>query len=230
MLEHVIHIATVILHVIVFGYVELKWSLGWVISCLLTLYLLVKRKSIIPPILCALEYSIANSGQKKVSYVCFLLLEWLYFTCTRGNETEVSVDFQPREQEIRKYLMAKDPSKLHKVDDWMVKYKGKEDELLRRLKSKYEITHHSDPRPTQDLPRVVTGWGSIHTNRDSQQREDDFSEEEDDDEQDCDEQVTQDLNRDKVVYYKRDDPIVLEAKRRAREGVLNRIRARKGYK
>jgi hypothetical protein len=152
-------------HVTLFGYMELKWSLflplllsshhflsrnsGWMISVSLALYLFYQRGTIFPTFLSLCGVILQFNQQEKLSYLFFFLLEAIFFFSSaksRQERNEIDselIQFKPYEAEIRQYLLQKDPSLLHKVDGLLVKYEGKEDELMRKLRSKYEITSHT---------------------------------------------------------------------------------------
>lgn len=76
-------------------------------------------------------------------YISFLLFFALVIYSTRHTDdsddnSEVNVDFKPYESEIRHFLMKTDPSKLHLVDDMLLKYRGDGEELLETLKEEYK--------------------------------------------------------------------------------------------
>jgi hypothetical protein len=76
-----------------------------------------KKRTYTSLVVLALEFLAYQKDQKKFSYLCFVVLGYIYMsTPDKVDDCETDeVVFKPYEQEIRKYLMAKDPSMLHKV-------------------------------------------------------------------------------------------------------------------
>jgi hypothetical protein len=161
LLEYLASLGALLAHVTLYGYFELKWLVnflhliifidslrqcGYLFTFLIAIYLLYQRKSFLPIIISSCGYFLSAYHHTKLSYAFFFMLEFLYFFGSQPKEIdEDSVQFKPYEKEIRQYLLKKDPSLLHKVDSLLVKYSGREDELMQKLKSKYEITSHSNP-------------------------------------------------------------------------------------
>jgi hypothetical protein len=122
---------------------------GWIFSVSLALYLFYQRGILFPTFLSICGVVLQFNQQEKLTYLFFFLLEISFFFSSgssRSQRNEIDseiVQFKPYEAEIRQYLLQKDPSLLHRVDGLLLKYEGKEDELMRKLKSKYEITSHT---------------------------------------------------------------------------------------
>lgn len=83
----------------------------------LTLITFMKKRTYSSLAVLALELLAYQADQKKISYLCFVVLGYIYMsTPDKVDDSETDeVIFQPYEQDIRKYLMSKDPSMLHKV-------------------------------------------------------------------------------------------------------------------
>lgn len=78
---------------------------------------------------------------KYVSYCFFMMLAIFSTVISSGDSPDVDddVQFKPYESEIRKFLMRRDPSKLHLVDDMLIKYNDDGKELLAVLQKEYDI-------------------------------------------------------------------------------------------
>lgn len=221
------------LQVALFGYLELKYNSGLYAAGILAFLLVWKKKIYWGLLIVALEAFAYETDHKKISYICFMVLMYMYISHpdpVSGADIESSdeVAFRPYEVEIRKYLMQKDPSLLHKVDDYLTKYQGREDELLGRLKSKYEIKEHTEQsrtprsqplaasRPTNQTPNSG-GWGSIFSpSTEYKQSPDTFHSSDDESEEEEDEPPVR-LTREEMLE---------NAKRRARENMARRVEAR----
>lgn len=118
---------------LLFAYVEILFESGWVVAAGLALYLL-RRNCILLPILGLIIYAFAGYLQAKPIYVAtFVLLESVLFQSSNHKEDDTKVSMKPHETEIRSLLYRSNPAKLHKVDNMLVKYQGRELELLTKL-------------------------------------------------------------------------------------------------
>lgn len=59
---------------------------------------------------------LSTTNHQKLSYLFFIILEIVYINRSSHYVKEPEVTFKSYEQEIRQYLMKKDPSVLYKVD------------------------------------------------------------------------------------------------------------------
>jgi hypothetical protein len=162
LMKYLTSLGAILAHVTLYGYIELKWFVnllspqffptsfffrqcGYLFTFLIALYLLYQRKSFLPIILSSCGYLLSSYHHTKLSYAFFFMIEFLYFFGSQPKEIDHEIiQFKPYEREIRQYLLKKDPSLLHKVDNLLVKYSGREEELMQKLRSKYEITSHSN--------------------------------------------------------------------------------------
>lgn len=153
LLDYGVTFAITLSQVLVFGYVEYRWESGWIVSLLIALYLFIQRGTFIPTMISLGGLVMTNINQPKIGYTFFFILELIYvFGKNHKVGESEDVHFNPHEKKIRQYLLKKDPSMLSRVDNLLSKYSGREDELLRKLRSKYEITKHTAPRTLSPEP------------------------------------------------------------------------------
>lgn len=90
-----------------------------------------------------LELVLVYFKMHHLSYICFFIIISRYFygitihASEQSDSSDDTVEFQPYESEIRKFLMKKDPSKLHLVDAMLKKYDYNGKELLAVLHEEY---------------------------------------------------------------------------------------------
>ena len=86
-------------------------------AVILTLIILWKKRVYLALVVFLIELLALQIDHKKFSYMCFIALLLIYMTSPDPvSETECDeVIFKPHEEKIRKYLMQKDPSMLHRV-------------------------------------------------------------------------------------------------------------------
>lgn len=143
-------IAVVVLVAFSYGYVEALCERGYAVAIFFGICLMWRRKySFLPMILTIIHGSSISpdyghalwgpSMMPRVQLGSFIgLLLWSLFM-EQGEEDDTLVKFRPYEEEIRQFLLEKDPSLLSRVDSLLIKYKGKERQLLQKLKAKYSV-------------------------------------------------------------------------------------------
>lgn len=135
---------------ILFGYVEHQFEVGYVVTLLLSLTLFKKGSRI------ALLLGIAQIGLMFFkllypNYIIFLLLEFVLLFALPKNDDGLTITMKPYEKEIREFLYKHDPSVLHEVDSRLSEFQGKEYEYYELLLSKYSSDDNSDVDSDDDV-------------------------------------------------------------------------------
>lgn len=140
-----------------YGYLQITTHNGYVLSILIGLYFLYYRnlKILVFLFLCLNFAGIYFSNEYYLFFGFLSMILTLFITKYQLTD-DTFVKMKPYEKEIRQFLFIHNPSKLHKVDDWLVKYAGREKTLIENLKAKYlkppspEPTPESSPEPTPE--------------------------------------------------------------------------------
>lgn len=138
-------VATSIL--LAYGYVEAFSQRGYVVTLTFGLYLVWKCKYFLLPLIFATmhmlavsshpEFRINSARNQEIRLGSFAILILISLFLEQREEDDTIVKFRPYEEEIRQFLLDTEPALLSRVDSLLVKYKGKEKQLLQKLKAKY---------------------------------------------------------------------------------------------
>lgn len=148
---------------LLYGYFQWLNNSGMIVGIVLSLY--VARGSRWFGKVVAIAYLASLWHQNDLlQFALFVALDALLLVLPASqSEDDTLVQFRPYEEEIRQYLFKADPSVLHKVDTWLDKYRGRETELLRKVKEKYPGAKKQDTstpsRPTSMPPPSTTKTG-----------------------------------------------------------------------
>lgn len=131
-----------------YGYVEVFSKRGYVVVLAFGALLTWKCKYFILPLMFTASYfmtliqhpslaAIFLNNNQEIKLFSFVMLLLISLFLEQREEDDTVVEFRPCEEEIRQYLLERDPSLLPRVDSLLIKYKGKERQLLQKLKVKY---------------------------------------------------------------------------------------------
>lgn len=90
-----------------------------------------------------------------------------------GRDDDAKVQFAPHEQRIRQLVRRHEPSQLHRVDDWLSDYCGRENELFRILEEEY-ARHSQEGSSKRSSTTVVVGMQQVAENISSLHLDDNF--------------------------------------------------------
>jgi len=152
---------------LVYGYFQSFGNSGFIVGVPLGLMLIFRRNWW--SALCVMAYlSSLFFDNEHLRFLGFISLLSVHCFISSSDSELTSVKFAPYEEEIRQYLFKTDPSVLHKVDGWLKKYKGKESELLSKVKAKYgnnvlasPLQSPSFPSPTIQNPTSTKRQGFV---------------------------------------------------------------------
>jgi hypothetical protein len=123
---------------ILYGYVEKIFQYGIIVAIALSLYLMryvcLKRSLFLLAIHLLAHYY----EYRVVVFISFYFMDALYFFGGNKNDDDTFVKLQPYEKEIRQLLFKYNPEALGRVDSLLLKYKGRERDLLKKIRDKYE--------------------------------------------------------------------------------------------
>lgn len=143
----ILSISAMLFVVLTYGYIEAISGRGYVVAILFGLYLAWSSKYFFMPLLftvlqilsavdgVTLLYNFDHRAEIRLCSFGALLLISLFLEQRERDDTVVS--FRPYEEDIRQFLMERDPNLLPRVDSLLIKYKGKEKQLFQKLQAKY---------------------------------------------------------------------------------------------
>jgi hypothetical protein len=169
MFLRLLHVIGGIFSLLVYGYCELtfQYGAGIVISAAIAWLMFRKGLYWYPFVLLATEAALkaaiiytdfVDTETKKAAYVPFFLL-LLYAIYNANYIEEPFIYYRPKEKEIRQLLFKHDHKELHKVDKLLDGYRGREGELLEKLKNRY-ITKTDSKRSSFNNLGFGSPWGS----------------------------------------------------------------------
>jgi hypothetical protein len=121
---------------VAFGYVEKISERGYVVIILLWLYL-ASSQLFFSTFLLGLYYYFTKNGLLEYRFMVFLTMLVLLSISPSGENDDAKVNFKKYEEEIRQLYLRYNPEMLPKVDGILVKYRGRERELIQQLRQKY---------------------------------------------------------------------------------------------
>jgi hypothetical protein len=121
-----------------FGYMELQYQAGFVVTTLLGLYLFRNGIRVTSPLLVLASFVAAYFQVKILSLVLFLVLNCILLFADFKASDDTKVALRPYEAEVRQILFKNDPSQINTVDSLLDSHKGREKELVENLKKQYE--------------------------------------------------------------------------------------------
>lgn len=142
-----ISLSAMLFVVLTYGYIEAISGRGYVVAIVFGLHLAWSSKYFFLPLLftvlqglSAVEgidflQDIGHRAEIRLCSFAALLLISLFLEQRERDDTIVS--FRPYEEDIRQFLMERDPNLLPRVDSLLIKYKGKERQLFQKLQAKY---------------------------------------------------------------------------------------------
>jgi hypothetical protein len=151
MIEGLVKLLTASCVLLLFGYVQHQYEMGYVVTFMLSLYLF-KKGSYIALLLGFVQIGFLYYKLLCPNYVVFLLLEGVFLVLLPNKDDDLTIKMKPYEKEIRQFLLEHDPSVLHEVDSWLSKFEGKEDEYYELLLNKYS----NDDNDSNDDDRYIS--------------------------------------------------------------------------
>jgi len=143
---------------LLFSYLEHQLSLGVVAAGLLALVLWRQRCwRWFAALLFAAEVYLLHTDRKYYSFLPFLLLELVAICCNPVPDPTVIKQWRPYEKEIRQFLMANDPTVLHRVDDALDEYAHREEELYRLLLQSHATRRRNAASSSSSSSSVAAG-------------------------------------------------------------------------
>ncbi|RYH22228.1 hypothetical protein EON65_19545 [archaeon] len=162
-LSAIVNLVHVIAFFLLYGYLQKSADAGYLLVFGIGSYMcILNRKALL---FFAIYVASWWMQMEYLQFISFLCIEAFYLFAVGGTLDDATVKLQPFEKEIRQFLFKADPSKLHKVDSLLSKYKGKESELLRKLKTKY--SSEDNLKSPQSAPPSSTKASSSKALQDS---------------------------------------------------------------
>jgi hypothetical protein len=135
-----------------FGYMELQYQAGFVVTTLLGLYLFRNGIRVTSPLIILGSFATAYFQVKILSLVLFLVLDSILMFADFKPSDDTKVALRPYEAEVRQILFKNDPSQMNTVDSLLDSNIGKEKELLQRLNKQYENGPVTPSRSAKKAP------------------------------------------------------------------------------
>jgi hypothetical protein len=118
---------------VLFAYLEHVIQGGLFVAVAMAAGLFYKQRSWLSLILLLLESYFHFTGAKTLGYITFLAMQLVSLIFVPVGTIDKVTAWKPYEKEIRALLLERNPSLLHRVDQMLDEYKGKEKALLDRL-------------------------------------------------------------------------------------------------
>jgi hypothetical protein len=148
-----------------FGYMELQYQAGFVVTTLVGLYLFRNGIRVTSPMVILGSIAAAYFQVKILSLALFLVLDCILLFADLKPSDDTQVALRPYEAEVRQILFKNDPSLVNTVDSLLDSNKGKEKELLQRLNKQYENGPVTPIRSAKKAP--ITPASSFTNAKDS---------------------------------------------------------------
>lgn len=127
----------IVITLFIYGYIEKNHHCGYVISICLASGQYINTDHKIGMIIAVLQTILYFTVSPYLSHIVFVLLDvYLSLYGFPKDDNEMIVKFRPFEKEVRHYLFRNDPTILHRVDDMLNEFEGREDVLISELKNK----------------------------------------------------------------------------------------------
>ncbi len=131
-----------------YGYIEAFCQRGHAVAIIFGLFLIYRCKYFLLPMIFTFAHVLSlskdyantllgSSYHKELQLGSFAALLLISLFLEQREEDDTIVKFRPYEEDIRQFLLEKDPSLLPRVDSLLIKYSGKERQLFQKLKAKY---------------------------------------------------------------------------------------------
>ena len=122
---------------LLYGYVEKLFQSGIFVTIGLGLYLM-RYVSLTKALVLLLAHLVGHIYHMPVLvFLTLVSLDLLYFF-GGTHDDDALVNLKPHEKEIRQLLLKHNPDALRKVDNLLIKYRGRERDLLKKIQDKYE--------------------------------------------------------------------------------------------
>lgn len=137
-----------------FGYIELEYKCGFVVSVVVGIYLFSSGARLLPTILVLGNVVASYFSVKPLVVLTFLGLLCMIFFVEFKTTDDTKVVLRPYESEVRNILFRHNPSLLHTVDTLLDEHNGREKELIYKLVTQYEgsakkVSKAQSPKPLE---------------------------------------------------------------------------------